>query len=55
MSFQSEMSLAKQKFSQDLLINRTCVTNSGEMTMMITDQIDEAIRFMEQSLIRLKA
>ena len=46
--------MAKWKFSQDLLINRRCVTNSGEMAMMITDQIDEAITLMEQSLIRLK-
>ena len=48
------MSLAKRKFSGDLLINRRCVTNSGEMAMIITDQIDETIRFIEQSLIRLK-
>ena len=53
-SSKSETSFAKWKFSRDLLINRTCVTNSGEMAMMITDQIDEAIRFMKQSLIRLK-
>ena len=46
--------MAKGRFAADLLISRKSVNNSGEMSMMISDQIDEAIRFMEQSLMRLK-
>ena len=39
----------------DLLISMQSVNNSGEMLLIIQDQIDETIKFMEQSILRLRA
>ena len=55
LAFQSEGNLAKGRFAADLLISRKSVNNSGHMSMLISVQIDEAIRFREQSLIRMRA
>ena len=46
---------SKGTFAGDLMSNRKLVNNSREMSLRIHDQIDKAIRFMEQSKIRLKA
>ena len=54
LSFQSESNLAKGRFAADLLINRKSVENSGHMSMLISGQIDETIRFLEQMLMRMR-
>ena len=54
LSFQSESNLAKGRFTADLLINRKFVENSGHMSMLISGQIDETIRFLEQTLMRMR-
>ena len=55
LSFQRESNLAKGRFAVDLLINRKSVENSGHMSMLISGQIDETIRFLEQTLMRMRA
>ena len=54
LAFQSESNLAKGRFAADLLINRKFVKNSGHMSMLISVQIDETIRFLEQTLMRMR-
>ena len=55
LAFQSESNLAKGRFAADLLINRKSVENSGHMSMPISAQIDETIRFLAQTLMRMRA
>ena len=55
LAFQSESNLAKGRFARDLLINKKSVKNSGHMSMLISAQIDETIRFLEQTLMRMRA
>ena len=55
LSFQSESNVAKGRFAADLLITRKSVENSGHMSMLVSGQIDETIRFLEQTLKRMRA
>ena len=50
-----ENQLKNRMFYTDLLIKRGSVANSQEMSIRIGDQIDEAIQFLKQSLMRLQA